>query len=354
MSVRGTYRAVVCRADGTTRLEERHGEVPQPGELLLDLRACGLCGTDLFKLDRGPAPGSVLGHELVGSVRSSGSGVPEAFAPGARVVVPHHVACGECAQCRSGSETLCDEFRRDLLAPGGFSEQILVRRRAVERAARVVPDGLEDDAALFLEPAACVLRGIERSGLPGYAGNGEGRAAGVLGAGSMGLLHLLVLRALLPRVSVLVSDPKPERLALAERLGGLPASPDDAAEKASALADRGLDAVFDTVGGTARLEQAIQLTREGGTVVLFAHSAAGARASFDLNAFFKSERRVVGTYSGSLVEQESIWNLLTSGRLDPRPLVTHRLPLGRFDEAVGLARRQEALKVVLTHPSGGR
>jgi L-iditol 2-dehydrogenase len=109
----------------------------------------------------------------------------------------------------------------------------------------------------------------------------------------------------------------------------------------------GADAVFDTVGGAGPLEAALALSRPGGAVVLFAHAEVGERADFDLNAFFKSERRILGTYSSSLADQREIFRLLSLRRLDPSPLVTHRLPLSRFEEAVGLARERRALKVLL-------
>src|SRR6185503_15845554 len=119
-------RAVACLEGGGTRLEERRLPAPAGAEMLLSLRVSGLCGTDLFKLEnRSPAPGDVLGHELVGTVEALG---PEAsgFERGDRVVVPHHVACGECALCLRGSGTLCAVFRENLLHPGGFCERVLV------------------------------------------------------------------------------------------------------------------------------------------------------------------------------------------------------------------------------------
>src|SRR5262249_52547700 len=129
------------------------------------------------------------------------------FVPGDRVVVPHHVACGECVLCRRGAETLCPVFRENLLTPGGFSEHILVGERAVRRATFLVPEDLSDEAAVFLEPAACVLRGIRHARLAEMDSGGAPLVAAVLGAGSMGLLHLLVLKALLPAVRVAVVDP---------------------------------------------------------------------------------------------------------------------------------------------------
>src|SRR6187549_4107801 len=107
-------------------------------------------------------PGPVPGHEVVGTVEALGDGTV-GFEPGDRVVVPHHVACGTCDLCRRGSETLCPLFRENLLVPGGFSEHILVRERAVRLAAFGLPPHVPDEAAVFLEPAACVLRGIRQS-----------------------------------------------------------------------------------------------------------------------------------------------------------------------------------------------
>ena len=339
-----------CAGDGAVRLETRPRPEPGPGEMLLRLSVAGLCGTDLFKLRHGTAvSGSVLGHEVVGSVATLGEGVV-GFAVGDRVVVPHHVACGECDLCRRGSEPSCPAFRENLLSLGGFSEWVLVRDRAVRRAAFGLPPSLTDEAAVFLEPAACVLRGLRHARLPevALAGPSPGCVA-VLGGGSMGLLHLLVLKAVHPTLRVAVSDPLAERREVARRLGAdAAATPGGTAEAVADLSgDRGADVVFDTVGGAGPLESALALTRPGGTVVLFAHAEAGERAAFDLNAFFKSERRLLATYSSGLAEQREAYRLLVTGRLDPSPLVTHRLPLSRFAEAVELSRDRRALKVLL-------
>jgi len=348
-SLPDSQTVIACLGGERTAPARRPVPQPGPGELLLGLRVVGFCGTDLFKLNTGTAAaGSVLGHELVGEVVALGEGTGQ-FSLEQRVAVPHHVPCGECALCRRGSETMCTVFRENLLEPGGFADFILVRPRAAAKAARPVPDHVSDEAAVFMEPAACVLRGVRRSEVA------DGGTAVVLGAGSMGLLHLLVLRALHPGLRVVVADPLAERRALAERLGAVAgAEPGADAERAVAAASEGLgaDAVFDTVGGKATLAAGLALTRQGGTMVLFAHAPEGGRADFDLNTLFKHERRVIGTYSAALAEQEAVFDLLCSGALDPRPLVSHRLPLQDFEAGVSLVRRQQALKV-LFFPSTG-
>lgn len=338
-------RAVVASEGGGVRIASLPRPRPAAGEILLRLRCCGLCGTDVFKLEHGlAAAGTALGHEVVGAVEAVGAAV-SGFAPGDRLAVPHHVACGRCALCLRGSDTLCAGFREEQLAPGGFSEFVLVRERAAARAARRLPAGLGDEAAVFLEPGACVVRAVRRAEIP--ADPRLETTAVVLGAGSMGLLHLLVLRALHPRMRILVVDPLGERRTRAESLGAdAAAAPEPDELRTWLAASGGADAVFDTAGGSERLELALELTREGGSVVLFAHAPPGGRASFDLNRLFKHERRVVGTYSSGLSDQETAFDLLATGRLDPAPLVSHRLPLSRFAEGLDLARRRAALKVL--------
>jgi L-iditol 2-dehydrogenase len=342
-------QVVAYSGGGRTRLEERPEPVPGPGELLLEMRVCGLCGTDLFKLSADSiAGGTVLGHEVVGTVIGGGAGT--AASHGERVVVSHHVPCGDCVFCRRGSETMCETFRENLLEPGGFSERILVRERAVRSALWKVPDGVSDESAVLLEPAACVARGVRRSGLCEDVENGDEGVAVVLGAGPMGLLHVLVLLALLPRVRVFSVDPLLERRRLAEKLGAHGAWEPAAAPEAirEPTGGAGADAVFDTVGGAGVLAQGLALGRRGSSLVLFAHAPREERSIVDLNLVFKEERRVIGTYSGAFAEQQEVHELLSGRRVDFSPLVTHRLPLTRFPEAVERARSLQALKVVLT------
>jgi L-iditol 2-dehydrogenase len=345
-----TTRVVACTGGAVTRMEERPVAPPEPGEVLVRLRAVGFCGTDLFKLDAGQAaPGLVLGHEIVGDVAAVGPGV-DAFEPGDRIAVPHHVPCGACVYCRGGNPTMCATFKENLMAPGGFSDWITIRPRAVRQAARRVPDAVTDAQAVFMEPAACVLRGVDRADVP------KGGVACVMGAGSMGLLHLLTLRAARPDVAAVMVDPVAERRNQSIEMGAAAsAEPGEAALNAvrAATGGAGADAVFDTVGGAPLLRAGLDLTRAGGSVVLFAHAPDGQAADFDLNALFKAEKRIIGTYSGALDEQARVFDLIVSGALDPTPLVTHTMPLDDFETGVGLARARTALKVLFTPSRSG-
>jgi len=336
---------IACRGGDRTALEPRPVPAIGAGEMLLKLRVVGFCGTDLFKLDTGAAqPGTVLGHELVGEVVALGDGVT-GFKPGDRIAVPHHVPCGTCLMCRRGNETMCETFRENLMAPGGFADTVLIKARATAQAAHKLPDTVSDEAAVFMEPAACVLRGVDRAEI---AADG---VAVIQGAGSMGLLHLLVLKAALPGVRVAVVDPQEDRRELALTLGAdAAAAPGEAAQAAvgNLTNGAGADAVFDTVGGAGPLKAALGLTRQGGSVVLFAHAPDGQSADFDLNDLFKYERRILGTYSGAVREQGRVFDLIASGALDPTPLVTHKMPLDDFQTGLDLVRARKALKVLFT------
>jgi L-iditol 2-dehydrogenase len=236
------------------------------------------------------------------------------------------------------------------MSPGCFSEFILLRERVVSQAARVIPKNVPDESAAFLEPAACVLRGIDKAEIQDTQG-----CAVVIGGGSMGLLHLVVLRAVHPDLGIIVTDPIDERRALARTLGAtMSCRPEQLGTTVNELTNSlGADAVFDTVGGSQILISALAALRPGGTVVLFAHAAERETAGFELNPLFKNEQRVVASYSGSLDEQDRVADLLFSGRLDPRPLITHRIPLDNVQDAVDLARQQQALKILIGPPSNG-
>src|SRR5512139_1176440 len=190
-------------------------EAPPPtigsDEILIEMRACGLCGTDLAKLAQPrDSEGVRLGHEFAGVVRAVGRGVTR-FVPGDRVTAAHHVPCGSCWACRHGSEAMCRQFKATNVDPCGFAELIRIPRLHVERVAFRLPDAMTYEEASFTEPLACAVRAVEGSQvLPGDR-------IVVVGAGGMGLL---IAQALLARgADAIVLDIAERRLALARELG---------------------------------------------------------------------------------------------------------------------------------------
>jgi L-iditol 2-dehydrogenase len=309
------------------------------GELLLRLRGCGLCGSDIAKVAPATAVPSVFGHELVGDVVERGAGV-EAFAVGDRVVAAHHVPCGTCHYCRRGSVSMCRAFKASRLDPGGFAEYVRVPAPNVAHATFPVPPHVGDEAASFVEPLGCCVRAVRRAGVQ------AGDTTAVIGLGSIGLLFVLLGRHL--GAAVLGIDPLAERRALARRLGAAAVEPALTPEAARALSDgRGADPVFVTGGGADAIGAAAAAVRDGGAVHVFAGGSAPA-LPVPLAALYHRELTVAATYSSSPADLAEAHRLIVTGAVAADALVTHRLPLERLADAVALVRAHRALKVYLT------
>jgi L-iditol 2-dehydrogenase len=330
-------RAAVATAAGIIRMEARPRPGCGPGELLLRVRGCGLCGSDLAKL-RAPARlPAVLGHEVVGDVVQTGEGVT-GFRPGDRVVVAHHVPCLACHYCRRGSVSMCRAFKASNLDPGGFAEYVRVPPENVAHATFRVPTGVPDAVASFTEPLACCLRAIRRSGV------GPGDTVLVVGLGAIGgLLLQLAARA---GARVVGSDPVAARRELARALGAAAVTaPESVREAVAAASDgRGADCVLLTVGAPALVREAFGWARDGGAVHLFVGEGEGP---LPVGELYHRELTLTATYSSSPADLAEAFELVTGGGVRVAELCSHRLPLERLDEAARLMRDREALKVYI-------
>jgi L-iditol 2-dehydrogenase len=311
-----------------------------PGELLLRLRGCGLCGSDIAKLaDPAARVPAVLGHEVVGDVVEAGEGV-RSFVVGDRVVAAHHVPCGECHHCRRGSESMCRAFKDSNLDPGGFAEFVRVPAANVRSATFRVPDHLTDEEASFVEPLACCLRAVERARVQ------PGDTAAVVGLGSIGCLFVqLFARA---GAAVVGADQDATRAELARRFGVeavLPAEAVTLVRRASG--GRGADHVMITGGAATVLPWAVDAVRDGGAIHYFA-GGPGDALPVALQTLYHRELTVTATYSASPATLARAFWLLAAGKVDVEGLVSHRLPLERLAEGVDLMRRRQALKVYVT------
>ena len=319
-------------------------DVPRPaagaGELLLRLRGCGLCGSDIAKLaDPAARVPAVLGHEVVGDVVEAGEGVA-GFAVGDRVVAAHHVPCGECHYCRRGSDSMCRAFKESNLDPGGFAEFVRVPAANVRSATFRVPEHLTDEEASFVEPLACCLRAVERARVQ------PGDTAVVVGLGSIGCLFVpLLARA---GAAVVGVDRQPDRVEGGRARGIDARVPDEADARVRALsAGRGADHVIITGGATPALEWAVRVVRDGGSIHAFA-GGPGDALPVALETLYHRELTVTTTYSSSPGTLARAFWLIAAGKVDVEGLVSHRLPLERLAEGVDLMRRRQALKVYVT------
>ena len=338
-------KAILPLASGGFGLSEVVPPTIGPGEILLEMRACGLCGTDLAKLAHPQdSQGARLGHEFSGVVRAVGAQVTR-FAPGDRIAAAHHVPCGSCWSCRHGNESMCRQFKTTNADPCGFAELIRIPRPHVEQVTFRLPDDLTYEEASFAEPLACAVRAVERSQVL------SGDRIAVVGGGGMGLLIAQVILA--QGADAIVLDISDARLALAVQVGVRLAVNPGAAGVGRTLADLtegvGVDGAILTVVNGRILEDTQRAVRAGGRINVFAEAADGPRLAMDFVDLYHRELAVFATYSSTPATLARAVELLSGRRIRVVPLISHRLPLEAFDEGVRLQREGKATKVVY-HP----
>ncbi len=304
---------------------------PGPGEVLVAMRACGLCGSDLMQWYQDPRAPLVLGHEPVGVVLESGENLP---APGARVFVHHHVPCGECDYCARGHETLCATFKATRIDPGGFAEFIRVPALNAALDLLELPDGVSDEAGTLIEPLACVVRGLDRARV-----DANTRLL-VIGGGQMGLL--IAQAALARGAEVTVAEPRADRRALATELGARGAQPDD---------DLGTPTVVVLATGAASAwALAVRSADRGAVIQLFAPSGPGERRDFAVDELFFKEIEIQASYSAGPADTRAALALIAGGAIATERMITHRFPLDQTGAALAAARSREGIKVIVTAP----
>jgi L-iditol 2-dehydrogenase len=313
-------------APGDVRIEEAPEPEPGPGEVVCEVLACGVCGSDVTDWYIAPRLPAVLGHEVVGVVRAAGDGAA-APAPGTRVAIHHHAPCGECRRCRRGHETLCERFRATRLDPGGFAERVRITQELVPELLEL-PQDLDPVTATFVEPLACVLRAQDRAGLR------AGDSLLVVGAGVNGVLQIAAAHARGVE-AVWVREPRPERLELAETWG------------AEHHGNELVDVAVACTPKPEAIEAAAAAVAPGGTLCFYAPPAPNAPPQLDATALYLREITVCASYSAGPGDMQAALELIAGGRIDPSKLVSHRLPLEETGRALDLQRRAGGLKVVV-------
>lgn len=333
-------KAAVYYGVDDIRLEEREPSAPGPGEVLVRMLACGICGSDLMDWYTAPRAPIVLGHEPVGVVVEAGARVDGLDLPalGRRVFVHHHVPCFVCDYCRRGNHSLCATFQRTRIEPGGFAERILVPIENVRSDLLLLPDDLDTETATLIEPLACCVRGAKRARI------GAGARLLIVGAGQMGLLYLQAARAF-GCSSVVVAEPRAERRRLAERFGAVAVEPD----REAVLAALGVAPTVAALctGAPDAFQLAFEALDGGGVLQVFAPSTPGTSFAFEVNRLFFSELEIQASYSASPLDTREALQLLVEGLVLADGLITDRFPLADAAGALARARSGEAIKVVV-------
>jgi L-iditol 2-dehydrogenase len=349
----GHMRAGVYRGKGHVVVES----VPIPaigeGEVLFRVAACGICGTDIKKIQHGfVPPPQILGHELAGTVVQVGAGVKK-FKTGDRVMSFHHVPCGACFYCERKLFSQCAGYKKTGLTAGfdpnggGFAEYVRAMPWVVERGMIALPPDVTFEDATFVEPVNTCLKAVRKARVA------PGEIVLVIGQGPIGIL--LMLLAKYEGAEVFSSDPMGGRRAASVRFGAKesfdPASTKLADEMRRRTAGRGADVVLLAVPNPSLVPEALAIARPGGRVLLFAHNDPVTQLEFPAAAVGVEEKEILGSYSASAEDQEESAALVFERRLPVRDMISDRFPLERIADAIALAARpaDNTLKVVITH-----
>jgi L-iditol 2-dehydrogenase len=285
----------------------------------------------------------VLGHEPTGIVAKTGKKVKQ-FKKEERVFVHHHVACLKCHYCTHGDYTLCEQFSKTNIYPGGFAEYFRVPAPNVRNDTLKIPDNLSFEEATLTEPVACCLKAHTKFVI------GPEDTVAIIGAGPSGIIHTILSKNL-GASKVIVSDLIDYRLEAARRFGAdLAVNPksESLIEKVRESTDgRGADLVIVTAPNAEAVSEGLNACRKGGTVCLFAPTPPSKHVSVSPRRLFFSEIRIVPSYSTSHIETRTALQLISTGKIKAKELITHRFPLSQTSQAFKTAEKGECLKVVV-------
>ena len=351
-SIPSTMQAAVYRGVNDVRLETVPVPTIGPGEMLVRVHSCGVCGTDLKKISTGShsAP-RIFGHETSGVVAAVGRNVSD-YRPGDRVMVFHHIPCRQCFYCQNKTFAQCTTYKKVGCTAGfepsggGFAEYVRVMDWIVEHGTVRVPDGVSFEQACFVEPVNTCLKGVNALNLR------PGETVFTIGQGPIGIiLSVLAQKA---GASLITSDLYPERLRIGSSFGlalTIEAARTNVVERVREMTQgRGADAVILAVGGNSLIRTAMDAARPGGRILLFAQTQHG-EATIDPAAICVDEKTLVGSYSASVdLQQESV-HFVMSREMDLERLVSHRFPLSQSTEALDLATHPQPLSMkILIQP----
>jgi L-iditol 2-dehydrogenase len=337
-------KAAVYHSLDDIRLEDVLKPEIGSDEVLVEMKACGVCGSDLmdwYLRSRAPL---VLGHEPAGVIVEMGNNV-KGFEVGDRVFAHHHVADLTCYYCVNGDYTMCPQFGQTHIEPGGFAEYFKVPAPNLQIDTLKLPSNLSFEGATLIEPLGCCIRAQNKAGIR------KGDSVAIIGAGPNGIIHALLAR-FSGASQIVVTDIVDYRLKIAQNFGAdlvLNPQRDNVVEQVKeATENRGADLVIVTAPSVNAVEDSVQIVRRGGKLLLFAPTQPDQYARFSPHRLFFSEITVVPSYSTSHIETRTALQLITSGKIKAKELVTHRFPLSRTADAFQTAAKsKECLKVIV-------
>ncbi|MFC2149350.1 alcohol dehydrogenase catalytic domain-containing protein [Candidatus Auribacterota bacterium] len=326
------------------RIEERPVPRIADDEILMKIEACGVCGSDVMEWYRIKKAPLILGHEVSGVIEKAGKDVKK-YKQGQRIAAAHHIPCNTCKYCLDGNYTVCDTLRSTNFDPGGFAEYVRLPALNVDRGIFPLADNVSFDEGTFIEPLACVLRGQRRAKLS------PGQSVLIIGGGISGLLHLKLARAL-GAGRIFVADILENRLEAARGFGAdrainaLEYTPEVLRENNDGFL---ADCVIVCTSATRAFDNAFSSVERGGTVLVFAPTEIGLKYPLSINdLFWKNDVTVTTTYAASPADHITAHDLIRSGRVAVKDMITDRLGLADTVKGFGLVSEgKRSIKVII-------
>jgi L-iditol 2-dehydrogenase len=319
----------------------------ESGDILVQMHACGICGSDLEKVfGQYGQPSMRLGHEPAGVILDVGSGVIE-FKKGDRVFTHHHVPCYDCHLCNHGNETMCSKYSETNLLPCGLSEEYVVPAwNASHGGVLKISDSLSFEEAAMIEPLACCVRAWTKFS---YQNNDS---VAIFGVGPTGMMHVMLAK--IKKFSkIFCFDVNNFRLDFAKKFDITESINSMSENKKQKILDEtdglGVDVAIVATSSLKALDDAIDMVRKGGTVMMFGVPSKGSKLDLDMGKIYSKEITLVTSYAASDQDTKESLNLIESSQIDVKQLITHTYPITDSQKAFDHARSGDnAMKIIIT------
>ena len=344
-----SMKAAVVKSNSNIEIKNIENQSVGPGDILVKMRACGICGSDVEKVfGKYGQPSMRLGHEPAGTIMEVGSEISN-FSVGDRVFTHHHVACysDDCHECNHGNETMCKKYYESNLEPCGLADEYIVPEWNVKHGGVIkIPDSMSFEEAAMIEPLACCIRAWNKFT---YKNNDS---VAILGIGPTGIMHALLAK-LYGFEKIFCLDLNEFRLDFAKKFETttINSGNTNALEQIkSETANQGVDVVIVATSSLNALKDAVSFVRKGGTIVMFGVPSKGANIELDMSEIYSKGLTIVNSYAASDFDTKEAVEKISNKQINVSQLITHKYNLEECQQAFVHAKSGDnAMKIIISN-----
>ena len=344
-----SMKAAVVKSNSNIEIKNIENQSVGPGDILVKMRACGICGSDVEKVfGKYGQPSMRLGHEPAGTIMEVGSEISN-FSVGDRVFTHHHVACysDDCHECNHGNETMCKKYYESNLEPCGLADEYIVPEWNVKHGGVLkIPDSMSFEDAAMIEPLACCIRAWNK-----FTHKNNDSIA-VLGIGPTGIMHALLAK-IYGFEKIFCLDFNEFRLDFAKKFEAITINSGNtnALEQIkSETANQGVDVVIVATSSLNALKDAVNFVRKGGTIVMFGVPSKGANVELDMSELYSKGITIVNSYAASDFDTKEALEKISNKQINVSQLITHKYNLQECQEAFVHAKSGDnAMKIIISN-----